>query len=169
MTAITFTVYGVAAPAGSKKAFVNKRTGRAHVVDDSKRSRPWKSLVTDAAVKAMRVEIDGHEYGIAPLEGPLHLEITFWVARPKAHLAARGGVKPSAPFAPITRPDLLKLARAVEDAIVDAGVMRDDAQITVETLQKAYTESAPRTEIRVVPVADPREHRPLPADTKGTA
>jgi len=99
----------------------------------------------------------------APLEGPLLLELTFWIPRPKGHYGSGKNaavVKAGAPFAPTVKPDLLKLTRAVEDALTGI-VYRDDSQITSETLQKAYTTGQARTEVRVVPVADPREHRPI--------
>lgn len=48
-------------------------------------------------------------------------------------------MKPLAPIAPIVRPDLLKLARAVEDAL--SGVLwKDDSQVVVEVLRKRYDE-----------------------------
>lgn len=166
-TAVHFTVYGAAQPAGSKKGFVNRKTGRVIITDDAKRSRPWKSEVTAAAIDAMTFHGDEGTSGLLPpLDGPLLLELTFWVSRPKGHYGTGRNadkVKPGAPWAPTVKPDLLKLARAVEDALTGV-VYRDDAQIVTETLQKAYTTGQPRTEIRVGQVAAPGQHRPLPEE-----
>jgi Holliday junction resolvase RusA-like endonuclease len=159
---VQFTVHGTAQTAGSKRGFYNKKAGRVIVTDDNARSRPWKALISDAALGAMSLHADHTTGGYRPpLDGPLLLELTFWVARPKGHYGSGKNahvVKQSAPHAPATKPDLLKLARAIEDALTGI-VYRDDAQITCETLQKAYTTGSPRVEVRVVPVADPREHR----------
>jgi Holliday junction resolvase RusA-like endonuclease len=129
--ALEFTVYGIAQPAGSKRAFYNKSAGRVIVTDDNKRARPWKAEVADAA----QAVVDGEL-----LAGPLSLELTFVVPRPKGHYGANG-VLPSAPSHPIVRPDVLKLARGVEDACTGI-VWRDDAQIVIETLRKEYGEPA---------------------------
>lgn len=132
MSAVEFVVYGIAQPAGSKKAFVNRRTGRAQIVDDAKKSRPWKHEVKAAAVDAM---------GDAPLlDGPLRLVATFWVPRPRGHYGAKG-VRSSAPHYPAVRPDLTKLVRAVEDALTGI-VWRDDAQVVLQGLSKLYGEPA---------------------------
>lgn len=144
---ISFTVYGQPAPAGSKRGFYNAKAKRVIVTDDSARSRPWKAQVSDAAAQAM----GSREL----LCEPLLLELTFWLPRPKGHFgtgrnAAR--VKPGSPSHPAVKPDLLKLARAVEDAMTGI-CYRDDAQIVSETLQKAYTTGQARTEVRIVPVA----------------
>lgn len=166
MNAISFTVYGTAAPAGSKKGFVNRKTGRVIITDDSKRSKPWQALVRDAAVDAMTTTIAGAQYVVHPLDGPVLLDLTFWVARPKGHYGSgrnSGAVRTSAPHAPTVKPDLLKLARAVEDALTGV-IYRDDAQITCETLQKAYTTGQPYTQIRVTPIVHLGEHRPLPEE-----
>lgn len=149
MNPITFTVHGTPQPAGSKRGFYNKKTGRVLITDDAKHSRPWKALVTDAATQTY----DGNL-----LEGPLSLELKFWMTRPKSHYgtgrnAAR--IKTSAPVFPAVKPDLLKLARAIEDALTGV-VYRDDAQIVIETLQKAYTREASRVDVRIVPLARQR-------------
>jgi Holliday junction resolvase RusA-like endonuclease len=60
--------------------------------------------------------------------------------RPRAHFGARG-LRPAAPAWPTVRPDVLKLARAVEDALTGL-VWRDDSQIVVELLTKQYGEQA---------------------------
>jgi len=134
---IVFTVYGVPAPAGSKRGFYNAGAKRVIITDDSKRSRPWKAQVSDAAAEAMG--------GAALLNGPVDLGLTFYAPRPKGHFGARG-IRPSAPISPTVKPDLLKLARAVEDALSGI-VYRDDSQIVVEHLEKHYGEPA-RVEVR---------------------
>jgi Holliday junction resolvase RusA-like endonuclease len=155
VTAIAFTVYGTAATAGSKRGFYNAKARRVIVTDDNAKSRPWKALVADAAMQAMTLHGGEGSNGYRPpLEGPLLLELTFWIPRPKSHYGSgrnAESVKPGAPHAPAVKPDLLKLARAVEDALT-AVVYRDDAQIVAETLQKAYTTGQARTEVRVVTI-----------------
>lgn len=166
MAAVSFTVYGKAETAGSKRGFYNQKIGRVILTDDNAKSRPWKALVTDAALQAMTVHGDEGTSGYrTPLEGPLLLEVTFWIPRPKGHYGSgrnAENVKAGAPFAPTVKPDLLKLTRAVEDAMTGV-VYRDDAQITAETLQKAYTTGQARTEVRVVPITDPREQLTIDA------
>jgi Holliday junction resolvase RusA-like endonuclease len=139
---ISFTVFGAPAPAGSKRGFYNPKARRVIVTDDSKRSRPWKAQVSDAAAEAMG--------GAALLEGALRLELAFFVVRPKGHFGTgrnAGSIRGAAPAYPAVKPDLLKLARAVEDALSGI-VYRDDAQIVVETLTKHDGEPA-RVEVRV--------------------
>lgn len=129
---LTFTVHGRPQPAGSKRIVPagGKKGGRPIVVDDAKRSRPWKQDVAAAA----RDALGDREL----VTGPVALELTFYVARPKGHYGARG-LKPSAPAWPTVRPDVLKLTRAVEDALTGQ-VWRDDAQVVDERLLKKYGE-----------------------------
>ena len=129
---IHIVVHGAAAPAGSKRGFVHPKTNRVIITDASKRSRPWKALVTDAAIEAM----DGRP----PLGGPLWVEIGIQVMRPKSHHGKRG-LLPSAPEWPTVKPDLLKLARGVEDALTGV-VYNDDSQIVDERIRKTYGPSA---------------------------
>jgi Holliday junction resolvase RusA-like endonuclease len=131
---IAFTVYGQAAPAGSKRGF--QRGGRVIITDANPNARAWKAVVLDAASQAM----NGHEL----LHGPISLQLTFCVPRPKGHYGSGRNadrVRGSAPAHPTVKPDLLKLARGVEDAL--SGVCyRDDAQIVREVLRKEYSEPA---------------------------
>lgn len=140
MTEHAFEVLGLPKPAGSKRAFV--RGGRAVVVDDCRGGREWKNLVADAALAAC---------GEVLLEGALELRVTFWMPRPKGHFGTGRNadqVKASAPAHPAVKPDVLKLARAIEDALT--GVLwRDDAQIVSERLHKRYTTGAARTVVVV--------------------
>lgn len=141
---IAFTVYGVAQPAGSKRAFAHARTGKIMVTDAAKGSRAWKQEVAAAASTAMLGESVTRS-GVL-VDGPLVLRLRFIVPRPKGHYGVRG-LRPSAPEYPTVRPDVLKLARAVEDACTGV-VWRDDAQIVSETLQKRYGEPA-RVEVEI--------------------
>lgn len=146
MTAHRFVVHGAARPAGSKRAFlVGKKGGPKHIVvaDDAKKSRPWKSLVSQVAGDAMT--------GRPLLEGPLSFHLRFLVPRPKGHYNSKGelNAKGRRTPRPSTRPDLLKLARAVEDALTGI-VYRDDAQVVDELLAKEYG-SPERVEIVVGP------------------
>lgn len=143
---VTFVVHGLAQPAGSKRAFVNKYTGRASIVDANSKAKGWKGQVAEVAVRAF---VGGQ--GSRPLvDGPLHAEFTFYAPRPLSHYGTGRNsqvLKPTAPVAPITRPDVLKLARGVEDALSSV-VYRDDSQIVSETLNKRYGEPA-RCEVTI--------------------
>lgn len=139
---IAFVVYGHPAPAGSKRGFVNRRTGRVIVTDDSVRSRPWKAQVADAAAEAMN--------GTGLLRGPLALEVTFYLPRPKGHYRTGrnvGLLRGGAPLYPAVKPDATKLLRAIEDACTGV-VWNDDAQVVNQWVRKLYGEPA-RCEVRV--------------------
>lgn len=140
---IRFTALGIPAPAGSKKGFYNPKAGRVIITDDSKRSRPWKALVSDAALEAMN--------GGGLMRGPLSLSVTFFFSRPKGHYGSGSNsnkVRASAPAVPATRPDCTKLLRAVEDAC-NGTVWKDDAQVVDQHVWKRYGEPA-RAEVAVV-------------------
>jgi Holliday junction resolvase RusA-like endonuclease len=124
MRSLAFQVFGDPVPQGSKRAFVVKN--RAVVVDDNKSTlRSWRSAVIDAA----RAELNGE----APELGPVRITLMFFLRRPQR---PKAGV-------PIVKPDVDKLARAVLDGMTDAGVFRDDSQVTTLTARKRYTTEAP--------------------------
>lgn len=130
-TAVEFWVPGIAAPGGSKKAFMNPRTNRIVVTDDCKRNGSWMNRVAMFARQA--------HHG-PPMEGPLHLTMTFRFLRPKGHFRTgkNAGILASrAPEFPIGRPDLTKLIRAAEDALKGI-ILRDDSQIVQQTCHKGY-------------------------------
>jgi Holliday junction resolvase RusA-like endonuclease len=129
---ITFTVRGLPAPQGSKRAFRNKYTGRIQQVESSKRVRPWRSDVRDAAEKACQ----------EPLAGPVAVELAFRWPRPKGHFGSgrnAAQLKASAPVWPAQLPDLDKLARAVMDALTGLA-FDDDAQVVDLGLRKRYAD-----------------------------
>lgn len=133
MKSISFFVPGKPQPAGSKRAFPIRRggvfTGRTVVTDANKNSKPWQAIVKAEAIEAVKGDMPY-------LSGAVRLRLVFSLERPKGHWNAYG-LKKSAPLDPIVKPDVLKLARGVEDALT--GILwKDDAQIVVEHLTKQY-------------------------------
>lgn len=131
-TVAEFRVYGDPKPGGSKRAFVNRKTGRAVIVDACKKNKQWRDSVATAAVEAYQGE---------PLTGPIKLAIIFYRARPKSHYGTgrnAGVCKATAPEFPTTRPDATKLLRSTEDALT--GILwRDDSQIVQQRVWKQYS------------------------------
>jgi Holliday junction resolvase RusA-like endonuclease len=126
-------VLGRPQPAGSKKGFYNRHTGRVIITDDAKKSKPWKQEVAGAALAQLG---DAHELS----RGPLALELIFYLARPKGHYGTgrnAGKVKASAPLFPAVKPDTTKLVRAVEDALTGIA-WKDDAQVVDQAAKKRY-------------------------------
>jgi len=131
VTALIVVAHGLPAPQGSKRY-----VGRGILVESSKRVRPWRDTISAAAVDA--AESAGLvEY----IEGPVAVDLTFVLPRPQGHF--RTGkyarlLRDGAPHLPHRLPDLDKLTRAALDAFTDAGVWRDDAQVTDMSVRKSY-------------------------------
>jgi len=143
---LEFTVYGTPAPAGSKRGF-RTNYGRIIITDANPKARPWKALVTDAACQAIE---NGSGGRMGLLRGPLYLECTFYLPRPKSHYGSGRNsqlVKPAAPEYPAGKPDATKLLRAVEDAL-NGVVWKDDAQVVMQFVVKMYGEPA-RCEVKI--------------------
>jgi len=133
VSSFSLTVYGRAQPAGSKRAFFNKASGKAIVVDDAKGSRPWKQEVAGAALDACAGEP-------ILLDGPLVLVARFYLQRPKGHYRTGRNahlLRDAAPGYPVGKPDTTKLLRAVEDALTGIA-WRDDAQVVYQVASKHY-------------------------------
>lgn len=141
---IKFTVYGLAQPAGSKRGFAYKKqngsTGVA-ISDANPKSRDWKTLVA-AAAQRYRPDV--------PLAGPVAVTMTFVRPRPAGHFNSRRELnkKGLESTRPIGRPDALKLARGVEDALTGI-IWGDDSQIVEEHLFKRWG-ATPCVDITVV-------------------
>jgi Holliday junction resolvase RusA-like endonuclease len=141
---IRFTVFGAAQPAGSKRAMHHKQSGKIIVLDSNPKSSDWKKIVGYTARQSYVGEV---------LTGPLAVTLRFYQPRPQGHYGTGRNasvVKASAANRPTGRPDVLKLARAVEDGLTGV-VWRDDAQIVQESLEKQYGEPA-RVEISIRPL-----------------
>lgn len=103
-----FYAIGEPQPQGSKNAWVPKNGNRAILYDqNAKTLKPWRGTVTSAA----------SGQGLK-LEGPVAVRMIFTMKRPKS--------APKSYSVPSRSADLDKLARAVGDAITDAGLWVDD-------------------------------------------
>ena len=141
---IAFHVAGTPAPKGSMRAFtVPLRNGgvAARVIPDNRpQARSWIALVVDAARQAL----DGRP----PFQGEaLRLECVFALARPGGHFGKRG-LRPGAPLAPTTKPDVDKLARQLGDALKGL-LYDDDARIVQYWPTKVYASDAQSTGVAV--------------------
>jgi crossover junction endodeoxyribonuclease RusA len=100
------------------------KKGHAILVESSKNVKPWRQAVSAAAIEAM----GGVGLGIA---GPVKVMMDFTLPKPKSAPKTRRTY-------PATKPDLSKLVRATEDALVDAGAIDDDARIVQLLATKFY-------------------------------
>lgn len=138
---LDFFVHGRAVPGGSKTAFLNRKTGRAMIVDAAGApNKVWRQEV--AAVARQHYQ--------EPLEfGAVSLELHFFLARPKGHFGTgkkAGILKASAARYILKKPDTLKLARAVEDALTGI-VWHDDSQIVRNDSWKHWADTQPGVQV----------------------
>lgn len=127
---LRFVIDGQAVPAGSKTAGVSKN-GRRYMRDSSgNRGKAWRRDVTFAA--AFACEDAGWPLSPAPFAYPMALHLTVLVEVPRARKPAAG-----LELWPLKPPDVVKLARAIEDALT-GHLWTDDAQIVSEYLGKRY-------------------------------
>lgn len=117
-------VYGTPAPQGSKRFVGLAKSGRGIMVESSKKVKPWRQDVKDAALKARN--------GAASIDGPVIVRMVFTLPKPASAPKRRRTYA-------MRKPDLSKLARSTEDALTDAGVLADDARIVeYERLAKVF-------------------------------
>lgn len=131
---IAFFVPGVPVPKGSAKAFMRKGMKFPAVIqDNADKQKPWASLVGFTA----------KEKGVAVEHGPLHIDITFYMPRPKSHYGTGGNaekLKSSSPSFHTSTPDLDKLVRCVKDSLTGIA-WKDDSQVAVLSAAKFYSDN----------------------------
>ncbi|MGW0014718.1 RusA family crossover junction endodeoxyribonuclease [Streptomyces tendae] len=135
---LTIVVHGRPAPQGSKRYAghrLNSASGRrsAVLVEQSKRVKPWRALVTRAAMDTIL------DSGLtAPLDGPLEADIVFTVLKPASAPKRRRTW-------PTTRHsgDVDKLIRSTFDGIADAEAVVDDSRIIAVTARKTFPSEHP--------------------------
>lgn len=122
----TIRVHGIPAPGGSKRGFVVN--GRANIVDDCKRNKPWRDTVAAAVLEVIH----------GPMTGPLRFSVMFIMPRPKSHYKKNGVIKPGARHEfPTKKPDRTKLLRSTEDALKGIAWI-DDTQAVQGEIGKRY-------------------------------
>lgn len=138
MNPIRFTVFGVAQPKGSTRAFMPKGARFPVVTSDNPKLKAWQRVVALAAVAARMRQ--------APSSGPVAVEIDFALPRP-LHLAKKA-TRPH-----ITRPDVDKLARGILDALSKV-LFEDDGQVVRLSATKRTCElgEEPKAVVTVTPV-----------------
>lgn len=134
---LVITIPGDPAPKGSLKCIGRRGRGAAHqLVEDNKASKPWRDKIV-GWIRTKRLPATPDRYQ------PIGAEVTSTVARLDSHFGTgrnAGTLKPSAPVYPVTRSsyDVDKLLRLVLDALQDAKVLPDDAQVVEVTSRKVY-------------------------------
>ena len=125
MNSLTFVVYGLPAPQGSKR-----HMGNGILVESSKAVRPWRTDCKHAALACIPHDWDPSL--------PMSVSIVFRFKRAKAHIGKKG-LKPSAPAHNTSgrHGDLSKLVRSTEDALTGV-VYDDDRQIVTLAASKRY-------------------------------
>lgn len=113
----TFSIFiaGEPAPQGSKSYKGRSKSGKAILIESSKKVHPWRE-----DIRAACLGNDGKprvQFG----DSPTITDLEFILPRPKST------PKKKTPCA-IRKPDLDKLVRAVFDALKSAGIWGDDAR-----------------------------------------
>lgn len=136
---VVFTALGTPVAQGSKR-----HVGRGIMVESSKTLRPWRDTLAYEAREAMGT--------MRPFAGPVNLNVTFRVPRPKSHYRTgshAGELRPDAPVWSPKKPDLDKLLRALLDACTTAGVWLDDSQVATVHARKVYANDFARPGVEV--------------------
>lgn len=120
MTEFPIIIPGECIPQGSKS--VNRKTG--HMFEANGRLKAWR--------KEAAVHLDQHIgtwFGAwEPYDGPLRVQVTFYLPKPRTVTRELPSVKP----------DLDKLQRALGDMLTIAGIITDDARIVTWHSSKRY-------------------------------
>jgi len=125
MNSLTFVVYGLAAPQGSKRY-----VGNGRMIESSKNVGSWRQDVKHAALACVPPNWDTTR--------PMALSVVFRFKRPATHIGKKG-IRPSAPQHNTSgrNGDLSKLVRSTEDALTGV-TYDDDRQIVTMNVSKRY-------------------------------
>lgn len=124
MTELRLLIYGTEpGPQGSKK-----HVGNGRMVESSKKVAPWRAAVSLAVKEAW---LDHYEKVV--FDGPVSVDITFYLPRPRT-------VKRALPHVP---PDVDKLCRSTLDGLVQGGALVDDSLVVHLRADKQYADGRP--------------------------
>ncbi len=139
MTTLSFTVPGVPRGKGRPRFARIGKGVRTYTDDKTANAENWIRLHAERARNGRT------------LVGPLGMSLRFFMTAPK---------KP-ARMEPSCKPDLDNLVKAVLDALNQAGIWNDDAQVVQIHALKTYGDE-PRTEVDVVELTDCFRHKETP-------
>ncbi len=129
---LKMVVRGTPVPQGSKRAFVNKRTSKAVVVESAgARHRTYRGDIREEAESRWPWD---------PTDQPMVIRIVFRFRRPQSHFRTGKNahlLRDSAPFRHTQRPDADKLLRSVLDALTGV-VFVDDSQVISVAVGKEW-------------------------------
>lgn len=123
---VSFFVPGV--PKAQPRARACRR-GRHVGVYDPGTADHWKGQVILAARTALHLP--------EPICWPVQVDILWRFPRPKAHFRA-GALRRTAPTWHTGKPDRDNLDKAILDALVDGGILKDDAFVVAGCLAKGF-------------------------------
>ena len=132
MKEIFIPVIGIPAPQGSKR-----HVGNGIMIENSKRVKPWRQVVKEAALNHYQGEV---------IDQAVEIEIIFIFVRPKSHFGTGKNsrkLKPSAPVFVTSKGigDIDKLQRSTYDALSESSggnVLKDDSLIVQNRNSKRY-------------------------------
>ena len=122
------TIFGIPKAQPRARAFALK--GKARMYDPGT-AEAWKGDVA-----AQTKELHGRS-----LQGCIHVQMYFFMARPKSHYRSNGvDLKPSSPrLYYAKKPDADNLAKAVLDALTALNVWGDDDQVVILDVTKTWS------------------------------
>lgn len=115
---LAFFVPGKPITQGSKTTGVSKN-GRRYVRESSKYLKAWRKAIHDMALHRLN----------DPISVPVRVSMHFFFKRPKSHYKTGYELTKAGLAQPIPKRDIDKLARAVNDSLVTAGVLKDDSLV----------------------------------------
>ena len=137
----SFEVRGVPVPQGNLRSF--QRGGKVFTATSGQgRLERWRG---DVRAVPLRLAADD---GLAPLTGPVRVQLTFRLPRPASHYLPANSRRPTrvlrldAPEWHTGAPDVDKLERACLDALIGV-CYRDDGQVAKVSAAKVWADPMP--------------------------
>lgn len=120
---LSFEVLGVPVPKGSGKAIKHRVTGKPIYLPANPKTGDWQQTIAKEAHLHMGSE--------SPFDGPVEVQVTFFMPRPKS--AKKNVTEPTT-----SRNDVDKLLRTLLDGLCAGGVFEDDGQVIHVVARKAF-------------------------------
>lgn len=118
----------------------SNKAGRTWVSQSNPKTIPWREVISHTAREEMR------RNGTAQLTGAVAVFASFYLPRPKS--------LPAKYHAPVSKPDVDKLARALLDALTGVAWV-DDSQVIHLSVSKHYRHPTRGTGVDIVIFASP--------------